>query len=402
VGRGGRFIDTTGGGVTYRPSGREPVIVAGSRSGLPIPARGRNQKAPSSSHRALFLTPQALTRARTARLSATGSDRLDFAVDVLPLLLHEVEHVYYVTHVRIARGESQSEKFAAAHTAALRSGADPGPLLAAWGLGGVPPLDLDALARPFADERFGGPEEFTSRLLGVMDRDLAAAALGNSDGPLKAALDVLRDIRNVVRQAVDYGGLLPDSFTEDFQRRFLPVNSLLSAGPPASRVAQLRALVEQGVVTVAGPGTSFDTDEDSGLFRVSSAQVAGSERLVRVLVDARIPTPDLLRDSSPLTRQLAAEGMVRTYADEGPGGMDVTRAPFHVVDAKGRAQEGLYALGIPTEHTRWFTQVGSSRPGVDTLFYRDADAIAGDMLRTPVAVGSVVEQDATVQLRSVA
>jgi methylaspartate mutase epsilon subunit len=142
------------------------------------------------------------------------------------------------------------------------------------------------------------------------------------------------------------------------------------------------------VVEVAGPATRFTADDRAGGFLVSSPQVAGSERLVHTLVDARIPTPDLRRDTSPLTRRLIEEGMVREYVIEGPagsryvtGGLEVTDSPFHVVNAAGVPQPDLYALGIPTEHTRWFTQVGSSRPGVSTLFYRDADAIAADAMR---------------------
>ncbi|MER5771694.1 FAD/NAD(P)-binding protein [Streptomyces sp. NPDC001985] len=392
AGRGGAFRDGPDGTLVYLPSGREPRIVAGSRSGLPIPARGRNQKAPSFSHRALFLTREALAAARAARRAASGSGQLDFAEDVLPLLLKEVEHVHCVTEVRNRSGEAAAAAFGEAHARVLRSGGDPGGLRVAAGLPAGPPVDLDALARPFARGRFTSPEDFRARLLEVMDEDLAAAALGTSDGPLKAALDVLRDIRNVVREAVDYGGLLPESHTGFFHGRFLPVNALLSAGPPMSRVQQLRALIRQGVVEVAGPATRFETDERAGAFRIVSPQVDGSARRVRTLIDARIPTPDLHRDTSPLTRQLIEEGMARSYVIPGPGGgtgyvtggLDVTGAPFHVVSADGAPQPDLYALGIPTEHTRWFTQVGSSRPGVGTLFYRDADAIAGDALR-PVA-----------------
>lgn len=390
VGRGGEFAADEDGTLVYRAGGREPRIFAGSRSGLPIPARGRNQKAPSFSHRALFLTPSALTAAR-ARRAMTGSGQLDFAEDVLPLLLQEIEHVYYVTHVRISCGARAAEVFSEEHAAALHAGADRTELLGRAGLSDVPSINLDALARPFGDTHFVSPEEFRRELLEVMDRDLGAAALGTSDGPLKAALDVLRDIRNVVRTAVDYGGLLPESHTGFFHRRFLPVNALLSAGPPMYRVEQLRALILQGVVEVTGPAPRFEADEAAGGFRIGSPQVAGSERIVRTLVDARIPSPDLLRDTSPLTRQLLGEGVVRPYVIDGPeggayvtGGLDVTEAPFHVVDAAGNAQRDLYAIGIPTEHTRWFTQVGSSRPGVNTLFYRDADAIAADALRPAV------------------
>ncbi|MCP9988005.1 FAD/NAD(P)-binding protein [Streptomyces sudanensis] len=392
VGRGGEFRTREDGSLEYRASGREPRIVAGSRSGLPIPARGRNQKEPSFSHKALFLTRDALLAARAARRAAGGTGQLDFAEDVLPLLIQEVEHVYYRTHVLIGRGQEAADAFAEAHAAALRAGRDRGDLLAEAGLDTVPPIDLDALARPFGEERFDSPQHFRERLLKVMDEDLAAAALGTLDGPLKSALDVLRDIRNMVREAVDFGGLLPESHTGFFQSRFLPVNALLSAGPPMYRVEQLRALIRQGVVEVAGPRTRFGTDEEAGAFEVGSPQVAGSGWLVQTLIDARIPTPDLRRDTSPLTRQLLEERMVREYVIEGPdggshvtGGLEVTDSPFHVVDADGVPQPDLYALGIPTEHTRWFTQVGSSRPGVGTLFYRDADAIAGDALR-PVDV----------------
>lgn len=36
----------------------------------------------------------------------------------------------------------------------------------------------------------------------------------------------------------------------------------------------------------------------------------------------------------------------------------------------------MYVLGIPTESTRWFMQVGIGRPGPWGEFFRDADAIA--------------------------
>jgi methylaspartate mutase epsilon subunit len=365
VGRGGTFARDADGTLRYLPSGLEPHIVTGSRSGLPIPARGRNQKRPDHTHRPLFLTKEAVAQARGRRLQATGSDRLRFAEDVLPLLMKEVEHVYQETH-------RQS------------GGAD----------GELPPLDLHLLARPFKDAHFTSPEEFRTHLLKVMGADLEQAELGNVEGPLKAALDVLRDIRNVVREAVDYGGLHPDSHTTEFERDFLPVNSLLSAGPPAERVEQLVALLAQQVVEVVGPATRFTPDEETGGFLVSSPQVEGSARTATCLIDARIPTPDLRRDTSPLTRTMLADGLVREYvraeattgAQVTTGGLDVTRAPFHVVDADGTVRSDLYALGIPTEHARWFTQVGSGKPGLNTLFRQDADAIAADLLREDARV----------------
>ncbi|GAA1946198.1 FAD/NAD(P)-binding protein [Streptomyces durmitorensis] len=360
VGRGGGFSRTRDGRLRYVPSGLEPKIVTGSRSGLPIPARGRNQKLPDHTFTPRHLTKEAVAAARERRYAATGTDRLRFNEDVLPLLLKDLDDVYRAAHT--ASGSTEP----------------------------LPPLDLWALARPFRDARFDSPAAFRDRLLDVIREDLAQAALGNVEGPLKAALDVLRDIRNVVREAVDFGGLHPDSHTDEFQRDFVPVNALLSAGPPIERVEQLVALIESGVVEVAGPATRFTADEAGGRFRIGSPQVAGSEHSAETLIDARIPTPNLHRDVSPLTRSLIAEGLVSEFVHEDPlsgrsratGGLNVTMAPFHAISAEGTVRYGLYALGIPTEHARWFTQVGSGKPGLNTLFRQDADAIALDMLRS--------------------
>ncbi|MER7043395.1 FAD/NAD(P)-binding protein [Streptomyces jumonjinensis] len=387
VGRGGRYARDPGGALRYLPSGREPRIVAGSRGGLPIPARGRNEKSPGHRHQPLFLTAQALAAARARRARATGDGRLDFAEDVLPPLLRELDQVYWTALVRARSGPRRAARFAKRHAAAVRDGRDTAALLAREGLGGVPGLDPAALARPFAGEDFTGPGEFRDRLLRVMERDLAEAALGNVRGPRKAALDVLRDLRSAVRDAVDHGGLLPGSHRDAFAGRFLPLNSLLSAGPPAERVEQLHALIRQGLVEIAGPETVFAPDPAGGGFLVSSPRVRGSARTVAVLVDARIPTPDLRRDTAPLIRGLLRDGLIREFVTVGTdgerhrtGGLDVTPGSGQVVDAHGEPLPGVHALGIPTEHTRWFTQVGSGRPGAETGFHRDADRVAAALL----------------------
>ena len=116
--------------------------------------------------------------------------------------------------------------------------------------------------------------------------------------------------------------------------------------------------------------------------------MAGSEVAVDTVIDARIPSPDVYRDTAPLTRRLYEQGIWTCYVNgEGEdafhtGGVAVTRAPYHPVGRDGAPDTGLYVLGIPTEHTRWFMQGGSSRPGRWTDFVHDADAIAAHAIST--------------------
>jgi uncharacterized NAD(P)/FAD-binding protein YdhS len=390
LGRGGKFNTRAGGELYYQASGREPHIVAGSRSGLIMPARGNNQKPPTYRYHPLFITESAITAARRQAQRRSGSAQLDFVRDVLPLLQLEVEHVYYTTHVRRRHGADAAAKFAARH----QELADPrrqhvvDKLRTEFGIADVPPVDLEHLARPFHDEKFSDPADFHGRLLALLRNDLSEAVQGNVDGPLKAALDVLRDTRGSVRQAVDFAGLRPGSHRDDFLGWFNPINTMVSAGPPAIRVAQAGALIKSGTLTVVGPEMRVSCEESSDRFVLDSPRVRGSRQVVTTLIDARIPRPQLHRDSHPLMRQLVADGLVSEHINSDPlsgvrfrtGSIAVTRAPFHVIDADGKTNPHLYALGIPTENTRWFTQIGNGRPGPLSGFHVDADAIAIDVL----------------------
>jgi methylaspartate mutase epsilon subunit len=161
----------------------------------------------------------------------------------------------------------------------------------------------------------------------------------------------------------------------------------LSAGPPRIRLQQVLALLEAGVLRLLGPGSEFTGDHASGRLRGHAHQVGASAVLLDALVDARIPSPDVRRDLGALPRSLVDAGIWSAFGhgcDDDrfqTGGVHVTRAPYHPVGSAGVADERLYVLGIPAEHTRWFTQVGSGRPGPWNEFTADADAVAEHLMR---------------------
>lgn len=385
TGRGGRFVPSGDGALRYVPSGREPRMVAGSRSGLPLPARGRNQKGPRHSYR-----PRLFTRERILQLRRRGP--LDFRSEVLPWLMAEVELVRCATALQRAYGPDIAERFTheAVHAVGAGDGDPQGAVHRAarrCGLRGLDRVDLGRWARPFAGRHFPGPAAFEAELAALLRRDLELAAEGNAEGPVKACLDTIRDVRGVLRAAVDFSGLAPASHRDDFLRDFVPMASRLTTGPPMVRVRQLLALLDCGLLRIAGPDARFGADAATGRFYVESPHVGDSRCPLDVLVDARIPEPDLRRAQGDLTARLRERGLLTPYVNRGSdgtefvtGGVAVTRSPFHPVRSDGRPERGMYVLGIPSEFTRWFTQVGSGRPGVWGEFTADADAIANDAL----------------------
>lgn len=381
--RGGRYVRDETETLVYVPSGEEPRIVAGSRSGLPFPARGVNQKGIDDGYQPVCSTAAQIDALRERHRDEHEDDRLDFKVEVLPLLMLEVHRSYAANVIRQRDGAERADEFLALFDGSQCTGPALVELRERFGVGDLDLPDLDRLARPFQGMSYESIDDFQANLAAHLKRDLQEAALGNRDGPLKASLDVLRDLRGVIRQAVEHDGLLPDSQAW-FDTWYTPRNSLLSAGPPAFRVEQLVALLAAGIVEVAGPEARFRGDESVGRFTIESPHVVDSLHQATWLVEASSPDAQLQLNASLLYSAMRGDGLVSEHlnpeAGDSPerqtGGLNVTNQPYRVIDAEGRIRENMLALGIPTEHTNWFTQVGSGKPGARSAFTRDARLIA--------------------------
>ncbi|MFJ3937631.1 FAD/NAD(P)-binding protein [Streptomyces parvus] len=381
TGRGGRF-ERQGEALVYRPSGREPLLCAGSRRGVPHHARGENEKGAHGRHHPRVLTPDAI-----AGLRRLGAERggLDFRRDLWPLISREIEAVYYEALVAAAGRPAQ------ARTLAARLLADPSEqppaLLAEAGVGPEDRWDWERLLRPCGTQEFAGEDDWQAWLREYLERDVAEARLGNVNGPLKAALDAFRDLRNEVRLLVEQQGLSGRSHREDLDRWYTPLNAFVSIGPPASRIEEMLALIRAGVLRVAGPGARVRADERTGSF-VMESDVPDVHFSGSVLVEARLPEPDLRTADDPLLRYLLDTGQCAVHrvpdADGGhiTGGLAVTERPYRVRDGRGRPHPHRFAHGVPTEGVHWVTAAGI-RPGVDSVTLGDSDAIAA-------AVASVI------------
>ncbi|XUL85503.1 FAD/NAD(P)-binding protein [Streptomyces galilaeus] len=376
TGRGGTF-DQLDGRLVYRPSGREPVLYAGSRRGVPHHARGENEKGVAGRHEPRVLTTAAIADLR-ARVAA-GSP-LSFGTDVWPLIAREAEGVYYATLLaRRAGAEEFLRCYAAAEPEELAK------IRAEFGIAVEDEWDWDAIAVPHGGRWFDSPGAFREWFLAHVRDDHDEARKGNVSSPLKAALDVLRDIRNEVRLIVDHGGLTADSHRRELCGRYTPFNAFVSIGPPPLRAAQLAALVEADVVRPLGPGTWVEPAPEGGAFLAGATGVGHSTVRATALIEARMPVADVRTTTDPLLRHLLGTGQARPYRMPGrdahgeTGGLDVTERPYRVVRADGRPHPRRFAYGVPTESVHWATAV-SARPGVNSVVLSDADAIAQAVL----------------------
>ncbi|TJZ56107.1 FAD/NAD(P)-binding protein [Streptomyces piniterrae] len=405
TGRGGRFVRGEDGTLAYLPSGREPRLCAGSRRGIPYQARGDNAKGPHGRHLPLLLTPDVIA---AFRKRADSGDLPDFLTEVWPLVAKEVETVYY--EALLARrgaggpvdgaegaggtggtgGAALRERFRDRFLGGAQGGPEKTAVLDAFGIAAAERWDWERVTRPHTGRRFAGPAAFRDWLLAYLREDVAHARQDNVAGPVKAALDVLRDLRNELRQIVDHGGLAGTSRRDHLDRWYTPLNAFLSIGPPRRRIEEMAALIEAGVLEVLGPRMEICTGAPEGGepgFTAHSPDVPGARVTAEALIEARLPEPDLRRTGDRLLSRLLADGGCRPHTVDGyeTGGLDVSASPYHLVDADGRHHPRRFAVGVPTEGVHWVTAAGA-RPGVGSVTLSDTDAVARAALR--VAVGA--------------
>ncbi|NUS16965.1 MAG: FAD/NAD(P)-binding protein [Streptomyces sp.] len=388
-GRGGAF-ERAGGRLVYRPSGREPHLVAGSRRGVPYQARGDNQKGPHGRYAPRLLTAEYVAALRTP---ATASEPVTFGTGLWALIAMEVQCVYYETLLAHRETPARAADFAARYLAA-----GPGPagqrLLDEAGIGPAERWDWERVARPYGSGELRDLDAFRAWLRGYLDEDVRKAHEGNVDGPFKAALDILRDLRNEVRLAVDHGGLDAASHRDELDGWYTPLNAYLSIGPPASRIEEMAALIDAGVLDVTGPGLRVGTSDGDGgpCFVATSTEIPGVHVRATALIEARLPDIDLRRTADPLMTHLLRTGQCRPYRVPGTGGTDyetgglaVSRRPCRLLDDRGAAHPRRFAYGVPTESVHWVTAAGI-RPGVGSVTLEESDDIAAAVLDLPEPV----------------
>ncbi|MBP1817028.1 FAD/NAD(P)-binding protein [Mycobacterium sp. OAE908] len=396
LGRGGTFVRKPDGALSYLPSGREPKLIAGSRRGVPYHARGKNQKGSAGRHQPRYVTPEVIERLRTR---ADAGAPADFRRDIWPMIDQEVRTVYYATLVQerrcICDADEFTAMFATAEAAAVPIFGDPlaveesdaqRTVLAKFDIDPGEGWDWRKIAAPFTDDDLVSTQRFRAWLRSYLDLEVTEAGKGNVTGPRKAALDVLRDLRNEIRLLVDHGGLSGDSYRDELQRWYMPLNAHLSIGPPAERIEQFAALMDAGVLEVLGPDVRVECTD--GRFVAHSGTCPDLVVQATTLIEARLPETDVHRTTDPLLRTLLDRGECQPYripirggGHYVAGGVAVTRRPYRLLDAQDRPHPRRFAFGVPTESVHWVTAAGI-RPGVNSVILGDADAISRTCLRT--------------------
>ncbi|MBN6039659.1 FAD/NAD(P)-binding protein [Amycolatopsis sp. 195334CR] len=371
-GRGGRFTERADGSLRYHPSGREPVLHAGSRRGVPYHAKPEYRLLGPPAPLPRFFGPPEVDEL----LARPGE--LDFTRDLWPLMAKDIAWGHY--HELFTGHPERVRVDFAEFTACYAE--------SAWGSGELESLvdkavpdpadrfDPAAIDRPLTGLGFTGPEELTRYLRAHIEADLDRRANAEFSADLGAFLALLSVFGQLAR-LVQAGKLDSASQVDDVDGWWFGFFSFFASGPPGHRLRELLALNEAGLVRFLGPDLVVEARD--GRFHGSSPAVRDGGVAATTLIDARLPAPSVARAADPLIRALRDRGELTQ--EDLPGGRTTgrirTTADGHLVGADGRAHDRRIALG---PHTSARSPGAFTRPKTNGVVFRQNDAVARHLL----------------------
>lgn len=371
VGRGGRY-ERRSGGLRYLPSGAEPRLLFYSRSGRPCRARPRVLRY-GPGYRPLLFTPAGIDRLR-----AEHGGTLDFDRHVWPLVLGELRIAFRRAEAR-AFGETADKQLEQRLTEATYAGrleqlldsldAERGRFNPEHLLDGSQPMSLADSAG------------YQAWLATELATDLAEGELGLQGSVIKQTLDILRELRDTFRYAVDFGGLTPKSNRRFFQHTTSVLNRAV-VGPQFERHEEFLALLHLGVAEVPfGPDPVVSWDRGTESWSLES------QRLARPHVDradwllaGRTDLPAVGSSASPLVAALFRQGGIRPNpaADPQLAGIEVDQNQ-HPISATGESDRRIWVLGPLCEGSTFYNNLVPS-PGCYSRPIVDAHRCAAQLL----------------------
>ncbi|SDG86346.1 FAD-NAD(P)-binding [Lentzea fradiae] len=339
-GRGGRFTREDG-VLTYHPSGREPVLHAGSRRGVPyLP---KPLLPPLSDPSPRFFTPDAVAEATTpGQLVGTACREMVWA------------HYRELFSAHRDRTRMAWHDFAAGFAAVPVTDPALGDLVAQAVPREDDRADLSFLRSPL-NGRFDSQAELGTWMRDHINRTVARATSPRHSAHA-AVLHGLLAVSEVMEQAP------PSPVTARTAAVLSSFASYVGSGPPPHRLEELQALSRAGVLHFLGAELRVERTAD-----VFSARTASLPAPVtaRHFVEARLPDPDAR--AHPLLKPLTRE-QTRVPVDPDT---------FEVLGHPRRLAMGLFAGG---------GALGAfSRPCRDAPFFHQNDRTARRIL---TALGS--------------
>lgn len=333
--RGGVFVKVSDNKLKYIPSGNEPNIFIYSRSGVFYSGRAFNPS-PEYIYSAKYFTLEAIKKIKLTK------KYLDFDRDFLPLLYEEIKYIYR---------EVFNEEC----------------------------IDIDLFLHPEKNLQTQSFDVFHESFMEYLRWDINQSSIGKMDSAYKFCQDMIRDVRDQFREIINFHNLTESSFA-DFQEKWHRQFLKICVGPPYLRLMQLEALIEAGVCHTNLAFNPKINWNDSSFEFISHYKEDKCRREIKYIIDGMSNSSIISKSNSKLPKNLIKKFKKFTVLDKNLGGLE-TNKDFNLCSYENNIYKDVYAFGIPTEGTKYFTQV-LGRPNMKSTFLLESNELVKILLNS--------------------
>ena len=242
------------------------------------------------------------------------------------------------------------------------------------------------LVDPLAQYADCPPEDRHRVAVELLRRDILQAQQGNLDNPTKSAIDgVCRDIRDVLRYAVEFGGLTASS-QRVFATKYQRLLNRLAVGTSLKVMRKILAISDHGVVNLSFSRNPKIVAGRDRVWCLENSDGTDGHVSAPVLVNARVHLFNLEDSTSELYANLARRKMIRRWQNPdrsgnhfNAGGLDIVPRRHLIVSAQGTINPTFAALGVPTEGALYF-HIAAQRPFCADPIVVDAENVLCEVI----------------------
>jgi hypothetical protein len=214
-----------------------------------------------------------------------------------------------------------------------------------------------------------------------MAADIAQAARGFEDSPFKAATETAREVRDIIRYAIEFGGLTDASLDHFYGYHVEAINRLV-IGPETARAGNLLALLRSGVVSLPlGPDPLVGWDGESCTWTLSGADRPAHETIRAEWLYRGFTNRLRSLSSDPtIVGAMARRGLVRPFRPESRvvSSIDVD-ADGHPIAGDGVPAYRIWVFGLLCEGATFYNGYLTS-PGRFERGQFDADRAVHELI----------------------
>lgn len=382
IGKGGRYIkNSSTGKLRYLRSGQEPKkIFVYSLDGLTLAAQASVQHYNPAPFEAKIFTNERVKKLKQ-ELGKGTFKQLDFEQHLLPEIIKEMQYAYYTTLLTLQYDEPASKKFGKTFITLAHN-----PILLQELIDSHVPaqkqLIWEDLVDPMRNCSFEDRKSCQEWLIEFLERDYLEALKGYELSPIKSSHDILRKIRYILADVVNFSGLTPDSH-KVFYEIYMPIFNRLAVGPPKERIAELLSLMEEGIVDFSlGKKPTLSLDDSTARFQLVGENIKNKPMIeLDIVIKARTSPPIPELDLSPLMKNCLESGLLQPYKNGSycPGGINID-PKHHPISTNGVTQLNLWALGILTEGPKIFTNHVIAIPNTNSPIFNTTHELISELI----------------------